>query len=116
MLGCTVLGWITFQQWLSLHKSDRFLSASLIAKSTVYYGKSQPTTQVAQVKLEIIGDMLRDSQLEPDILAQRLGTLTAVLLSPVPTATQLPGFQKPRTPIATLIPKPQLEPAFRPRP
>jgi hypothetical protein len=91
LLGCIALGVLVYRQWLNLSHGNRYLEASLLAKSTANYNQSQPTTQVAQVKLEIIGDMLRDSQLDPEVLAQRLAWVTAVLLSPVPQATPLPG-------------------------
>jgi len=53
ILGCAWLGLLSLRQWLDLHRSERFLSASLLAKSTADYSRNQPGTQVAQVNLGI---------------------------------------------------------------
>ena len=93
---------------MNMHQSDRFLNASLLAGSTADYSRSQPGTQVAQVGLDIIGDMLVDSQIEPTDLSKRLAAVTAVLLSPVPTTTPVPASPSPQptagTKTSTLAP------------
>jgi hypothetical protein len=107
-LGCLSLGWGVLEQWIDQNQSDRFLNASLLAMSTADYSKSQPDVQIAEVKLEIIGDMIQDSQPELEERSKRLASITAVLLSPVPTTTPLPDLPSPFIPSATrtLLPTP----------
>ena len=106
LVACGCLGVITVRQWRSLYQSDRFLDVSLLAMATADYSRSQPGTRVAPVGLDIIGDMLVDSQVEPTDLSRRLASVTAVLLSPVPTATPVPVSSSPQATAVTGIPSP----------
>ena len=89
LLSIIGLGLVMVRQWLELHQSDRFLSASLLARSTADYNGSWPTAQVAQVDPGIIDDIIQDSLPDPEDLPQRLASANAMLLTPVPTATSL---------------------------
>jgi len=74
-------------QWINLNQKDVILPASLLARSTANYSGTQPAGQVQDIGLAIIGDKMRDAGLQPGDLRLRLASVTAELLSPVPTAT-----------------------------
>lgn len=76
-------------QWINLNQKDVILPASLLARSTADYSGTQPAGQVQDIGLAIIGDKMRDAGLQPGDLRLRLASVTAELLSPVPTATPL---------------------------
>jgi hypothetical protein len=78
-------------QWNTLNQKNRILPASLLAVSTAdYSGAHQPTGQVGVVEMAIVGDMIRDLDgLQPGDMENRLASVTAMFLSPVPTATPL---------------------------
>jgi hypothetical protein len=84
-----LLGMILLQ-WGSLNQRDRILPASLLAVSTADYSGARPTGQVPVIGMGIVGDMMKDDNgLQPGDLTTRLAAVTALFLSPVPTATAL---------------------------
>jgi len=76
-------------QWNSLNQPNRVLPASLLAVSTADYSGVRPTGQVHVVGMAIVGDILKDQgDIQPGDLQLRLASITAIFLSPVPSATQ----------------------------
>jgi hypothetical protein len=89
LLGMFCLLAMILVQWNSLHQKDRILHASLLAISTEDYSGTRPAGQVQVIGLAIVEDKMRDAGLQPGDLTFRLASVTAVLLSPVPTATPI---------------------------
>lgn len=87
LLGIVCLLVMILIQWMNLNQKDVILPASLLARSTADYSGTQPAGQVQDIGLAIIGDKMRDADLQPGDIALRLASVTAELLSPVPTAT-----------------------------
>jgi hypothetical protein len=90
-------------QWNSLNQPNRVLPASLLAVSTADYSGVRPTGQVHVIGMAIIGDMLKDQGgVQPGDLTLRLASITAMFLSPVPTAT--PVYPQNVVPSSTPLP------------
>jgi hypothetical protein len=87
LLGMVCLAAAILGQWNGLNQNDRVLPASLLAVSTEDYSGSSPGGQVQVIGLAIIGDKMKDAGLQPGDLSLRLASVTAELLSPVPSAT-----------------------------
>jgi hypothetical protein len=101
LLGLVCLVALIMVQWNDLHQNNRILDASLLAVSTSDYSGSRPTGQMQVIGLAIVGDQMRDAGLQPGDLSTRLASVTAVLLSPVPTATLMHSFNITPTPTQT---------------
>lgn len=97
--------------WWDLQRGNRVLNASLLAKSAADYS-DRPPARIPEVGLAIIEDMILDSDPQPADLYERLASITAVLLSPVPTATPQasPSSNSP-TPSQSLATNTMLEPS-----
>ena len=89
VLSLSSLGLMTNHQWQDLQKKERFLNTSVVSRSSANYGVSEPANPVVQVDLNIIGDMIRDSQPEASDLAARLASVDELLHSPIPGDTLL---------------------------
>jgi hypothetical protein len=87
LLGMVCLAAMMLSQWNSLHQDDRILPASLLAVSTEDYSGSRPVSRAQVIGLAIIGDTMRDTGFQSGDLTARLASVTAELLSPVPSAT-----------------------------
>ena len=112
LLGMFSLLAMILAQWSDLSQTTRILPASVLAVSAADYSGRHPTgqVQVQVIGLAILGDKLRDAGLQPGDLAQRLASVTAELILPVPTSTamlvqtSLPNFTP--TPTVGKSPKP----------
>jgi hypothetical protein len=83
------LGLITARQWQENVKSDRLLNVPLLAMATADYSSRQPVNQVAQVRLEIIENMVRESQPDPRDLQRRLAAVDSILHLPASDVSAL---------------------------
>lgn len=99
LLGMFCLLVLILVQWNNLHQKDRILHVSLLALSVADYGGSRPTGQVQVIRPAIVEDKMKDADLQPGDLTFRLATVSAALLSPVPSAT--PFYSLKITPSST---------------
>ncbi len=108
LLGMVCLLAMILLQWNSLHQDDRILPASLLAVSTEDYSGGRPLRPAQVIGLAIIGDTMKDTGLQTSDLSGRLASVTAELLTLVPSATaNLPHTV---TPISTGTPSSKTSP------
>jgi len=70
-----------------IRSSNDFLPFSFHSIREADYSKDLTGDNIPMIGLGILGDILRDENLDPQEYQSRMATLTAVLLTPVPTAT-----------------------------
>lgn len=88
------LGVMTVKQWRDLRQSERVLPISLISRKTADYSAAGSPMEIAPVSLDIIRDMIRDSQPEPSDLSNRLARADELLHVPIPGEPILPGTSR----------------------
>jgi hypothetical protein len=74
---------LTFQQWQDLHPHERLLKVPLTSKRNADYSAERTFQTSPPVGLEIVQDMIRDSQPEPHVLTSRLAHFEENLFRPM---------------------------------
>ncbi len=85
-------------QWIALSKSDTYLPIPIHSSDEADYSADSFPRMVPAVGLEILRAIIRNSDPETEDLADRLATVTTILLTPVPTATPQPATASPNNP------------------
>jgi hypothetical protein len=90
LLGLGVLMALIASQWHRFTQMERCLDVPLIATTRADYGANWPVASVAQVDLDIIKEMIRDSAPETADLSARLSSAEALLRLPAAGETPPP--------------------------
>jgi hypothetical protein len=86
------LGFLSTRQWQENFKEDRILDLSVNSMTIADYSDDKPSNNsIAQVRLDIIKDVIRDSLPNPEDLNDRLALIDSSLLSSLEGDPERPG-------------------------
>lgn len=96
--------------WINANNPPTELPFSLHSVNEADYSREQGRPGIPEISIEIVRDVMRDLHMEENEIEKRMGTLSVILLTPIPqsTGTLIPPITPPTT--LTLAPSPTFAP------